>query len=388
MLPNYFLNSPYMVRESEFSDDERENNLFNSSKNKMDIEEFFINKKIEKIVKTENNLNEKLMEDIFDEEKKKVKSEIFSEVEDEFFENIDQTKYNNNIINFDSNRFTSKKDLFQDILLPKKTENIFQQNQKFKNQKYENLNIFSNFKNNQNNDNLNFSSNQNLSPNQNYNYENKNFLSNEKIQKLQNYDNNQFSTQEKFQNYKNTQFSPKNAKRISFSTDESINRAESCKETDCGCKCKNSNCLRLHCSCFKVLGYCGKNCKCRNCLNIHKYKKAREFVIQKTKFINKMAFKEKTTIIKNINGSKIVLDGCNCSKGCKNNYCGCKKVGGKCSPICRCNECQNSKVFLSREEIQQIYKPYSRKKHKLVINFENSVQDKKDQNIKFEIYKK
>ena len=23
-----------------------------------------------------------------------------------------------------------------------------------------------------------------------------------------------------------------------------------------GCKCKNSNCLRLHCSCFKTLGYC------------------------------------------------------------------------------------------------------------------------------------
>lgn len=323
MLPNYFLNSPNMVRESECSDYEKECLSFDENK-KMDIEEFFINKKIEKIVKTEKNLNEKLLEDIFT-EKKKAHSGIFSEIEDEFFETINNQKYQNPSTKYHNTFFSTKRDLFQDILLPKKTEKPQSRKKQFFHQNPLNR--------------LNF---QKSSPN----------------------------------------------KRISFSTDESINKSESLKEIDGGCKCKNSNCLRLHCSCFKTLGFCGKNCKCRNCLNIHKYKKAREFVIQKTKFINKMAFREKTAIVENIHGSKIVLDGCNCSKGCKNNYCGCRKVGGKCSPICRCNECQNSKIFLSREEIQQIYKPYSRKKHKLVINFENSVRDKKDQNIKFEIYKK
>jgi hypothetical protein len=180
-----------------------------------------------------------------------------------------------------------------------------------------------------------------------------------------------------------------NDNRFSFSTDESYTKIESTNEIDCGCKCKNSKCLRLHCSCFKTLGYCGKNCRCRNCLNLPKYNKAREFVINKTKVINKMAFCQKIATIKHINGAKIMMEGCNCTKGCNSNYCGCKKIGGFCSPICRCVECQNSKISLTREEIQQVYKPYSRKKHKLVINFNDTVnQTPQDQNIVFELYKK
>ena len=43
-------------------------------------------------------------------------------------------------------------------------------------------------------------------------------------------------------------------------------RKKAQKSSQC-CKCKNSNCLRLHCSCFKELGHCGPSCRCRNCLN-------------------------------------------------------------------------------------------------------------------------
>lgn len=91
------------------------------------------------------------------------------------------------------------------------------------------------------------------------------------------------------------------------------------------CKCKNSNCLRLHCSCFKELGHCGPSCRCRNCLNTKEYQDAREFVINKTKTIYRKAFEQKHVLINEV---KINKDGCNCSKNCENNYCGCKKING------------------------------------------------------------
>ena len=161
------------------------------------------------------------------------------------------------------------------------------------------------------------------------------------------------------------------------------------KNFKCFCKCKNSNCLRLHCSCFKTLGYCNDFCKCKNCLNSETFKDARNFVIQKTKIIYKKAFKPKTVNIKEIGGVKINTDGCNCEKGCFNNYCGCKKINGNCSPICRCSGCKNNKIFLSKAEIQKIYKPCSRKKHKLIINFKDyKVFEEGGKNIVFETYRK
>ncbi len=51
------------------------------------------------------------------------------------------------------------------------------------------------------------------------------------------------------------------------------------KQSRLSCKCKHSNCFRLHCACFKTLGYCSEFCRCRNCLNKKQYEKAREFVI-------------------------------------------------------------------------------------------------------------
>ena len=48
-------------------------------------------------------------------------------------------------------------------------------------------------------------------------------------------------------------------------------------------------------------------------------------MISKTKKIYKKAFEQKHIII---NGYKINKEGCNCSKSCESNYCGCKKING------------------------------------------------------------
>lgn len=154
------------------------------------------------------------------------------------------------------------------------------------------------------------------------------------------------------------------------------------------CKCKNSNCLRLHCSCFKELGHCGPSCRCRNCLNTKEFQEARDFVINKTKTIYRKAFEEKHVIIK---GVKINKDGCNCSKNCENKYCGCKKINGQCSPICRCSSCKNNKIHLTKEEIQTFYKPCSRKKDKIIINYKKGAKTNtqpKKQKIIYKTYKK
>ena len=83
--------------------------------------------------------------------------------------------------------------------------------------------------------------------------------------------------------------------------------------------------------------------------------------------INKKAFKNK--IVQINDKGHINTDGCNCKKGCGNNYCGCRKVNGKCSSICKCTDCENNKIFLDKKKIQEIYKPVSRRKHKIIINY-------------------
>ncbi len=115
------------------------------------------------------------------------------------------------------------------------------------------------------------------------------------------------------------------------------------------CNCSKNNCLRLHCVCFKRLGYCTSECGCKSCLNLEEYQKARDFVIQKTKMINSKAFVKKTLEVKE--GIFVSQTGCKCKTNCSKKYCECRRLGAKCSPICRCNSCINDKVELDREQI-------------------------------------
>lgn len=155
-----------------------------------------------------------------------------------------------------------------------------------------------------------------------------------------------------------------------------------------GCSCKNSNCLRLHCACFKELGYCKPTCRCLDCLNSREFEQTRNFAIEKTKFIFSDAFKTINPVyITDDTGEKFKINakGCNCKTGCARNYCECRKINGRCSYICKCQDCVNGKIALEKDDIQKIYKPNSRKKHKIVINYK---KEKKSDNglIEFQVY--
>lgn len=144
-----------------------------------------------------------------------------------------------------------------------------------------------------------------------------------------------------------------------------------------GCNCRSSNCLRLHCACFKDLGYCKPTCRCLNCLNAEEYKPARDFVIEKIKYIYSDAFANHNhATVKDETGNevKVKLTGCNCKTGCALNYCDCKKINARCSYICKCTECMNSKLKLEKDDVQRFYKPKTRKKHKILINYNRQAE--------------
>lgn len=138
------------------------------------------------------------------------------------------------------------------------------------------------------------------------------------------------------------------------------------KVSHVGCNCKKSKCLRLHCVCFAELRECGFGCKCLECKNTGDYKEIRDFVIEKTKEINPLAFKPK---IKNYKGINVNSRGCNCSKNhCLKRYCECFKSGSGCTKLCLCVGCKNSFDVFGRDDIIDIKDKGYRRKHKIVIN--------------------
>lgn len=134
------------------------------------------------------------------------------------------------------------------------------------------------------------------------------------------------------------------------------------------CKCKKSQCLRLHCACFTGNQHCGPQCECADCMNQPEFEDARQFVIQKTMEINPLAFKSK---VRQIDASQreINIQGCKCRRnGCRKNYCECFKRGVGCSSVCRCSACQNAKEALGAAEEAEVGQRIFRKKHKIIIS--------------------
>lgn len=122
------------------------------------------------------------------------------------------------------------------------------------------------------------------------------------------------------------------------------------------CHCRNSQCLKLYCECFKTFGLCNEACGCVDCKN-RKDDSERRSAISKvlnskygrTKF--QSSLKERLTELNHSEDlstgvvySVLKLDeaACQCRKSfCSNKYCSCHAGGRKCSGTCQCLECLN-----------------------------------------------
>ena len=135
-----------------------------------------------------------------------------------------------------------------------------------------------------------------------------------------------------------------------------------------GCNCRNTKCLRLNCKCFKTLGFCSPECGCLDCLNQTEFAEAREFVVAKTREINKSAFQPKAVALGSQGGALVNCQGCSCKTGCQKNYCECYRLGTGCSAICKCQQCRNATIELPREQIRDVAQVVRRTKHKIVID--------------------
>lgn len=132
-----------------------------------------------------------------------------------------------------------------------------------------------------------------------------------------------------------------------------------------GCSCSKSKCLRLHCKCFRTLGYCSPDCGCIDCFNEPRFEAERWSVIQMMKKIYPQAFAPK--IVNADDQLALNSHGCRCKTGCSKNYCDCFRNGVGCSPICRCQSCLNKQVDIGVPEVRKHYDSGNRTKDKIVI---------------------
>lgn len=119
-----------------------------------------------------------------------------------------------------------------------------------------------------------------------------------------------------------------------------------------GCNCKNSQCLKLYCECFRNNMTCNNSCNCVSCKN-KTNNKNRANIIKMVKEKNPKAFEPKFHTRKiplnNINDklrkktmTYVVSRGCNCkNSNCIKKYCECFQYGIKCGGACQCKNCKN-----------------------------------------------
>lgn len=132
------------------------------------------------------------------------------------------------------------------------------------------------------------------------------------------------------------------------------------------CNCKNSQCIKLYCECFRNETFC-KNCNCDCCLN-KTDNKTRTNTILMIKQKNPQAFEPKfkpnkerfrsfiTEPNKELTGNPIdmfleISRGCNCkNSNCRKKYCECFQYGIECSVKCKCENCQNGNCNRMEDE--------------------------------------
>lgn len=88
-----------------------------------------------------------------------------------------------------------------------------------------------------------------------------------------------------------------------------IKPQEPCKK----CNCKNSQCLKLYCECFRARRFC-TGCNCHNCKNTPVHMEERQKAISEILLRNPKAFEKKETSLDQIKKGQ---RGCNCKRsGC------------------------------------------------------------------------
>ena len=91
------------------------------------------------------------------------------------------------------------------------------------------------------------------------------------------------------------------------------------------CSCSKTQCNRKYCECYNSGNYC-IDCNCKNCKNQPP--------------VNTYSNKRPIDLVSKMKKSKEI---CTCTKsGCNKNYCECFKSGNKCTPLCRCIDCENT----------------------------------------------
>ena len=130
------------------------------------------------------------------------------------------------------------------------------------------------------------------------------------------------------------------------------------------CNCKNSQCIKLYCECFRNDQFCN-DCNCEGCLNKHD-NPMRNATIAVIKQKNPGAFEPKfkpnkpqlfgeTLTTKNLKKPiDLFLEvsrGCNCKhSSCRKKYCECFQYGLECSFKCKCVNCSNGNTHEIGEE--------------------------------------
>ena len=150
------------------------------------------------------------------------------------------------------------------------------------------------------------------------------------------------------------------------------------------CNCKNSNCVKLYCECFRFERFC-VDCACLDCMNIEG-SRVRENIVTLIKKKKRFAFRQAEPPkdypdfkLPNNNTNDIQRrepvpkneSTCNCrNSNCQKRYCECYKNKLKCTSMCKCNDCKNVDLKIEVDSLVQNSKEEFDEKDKEMIRLQ------------------